>query len=926
MTTTENTIRVPSSERAADRPLVSVVIPCLNEAENIEQCVASAREVLERHGIAGEVVVADNDSEDGSRELAEAAGARVVREPRRGYGSAYLAGFEAARGDYIVMGDADLTYDFNEIPRFLGELQDGADMVIGDRMKNIHPGAMPWLHRYVGNPVLSGFLNFLFRTGVSDAHCGMRAVRRDKLPQLALRTTGMEFASEMVIRAAKEKLDIRQFPIEYHPRGGESKLSSFRDGWRHLRFLLVHSPTHLFILPGVLMTLFGALVGALVLARIDVLGRQWDIHALIGGSLLMVVGTQVVGLGLCAHAYGTYFMHERDPWFDRMRARYKLEHGLLLGGVVALAGVASVAVIVVEWANRGFGSLGEERLAVVALTLVIVGIQIFFSSFLLSILGLRRRPLSVVRVTFVLAVIVFPLLLVGLSFGVGLLVERAAGLTLPAVLLAPLGYAGIIGLTQVTTWSGAIAPLTPAIVVVVALGGFAVGGQALLTRWRARRSGWWWGWAPALVAYLVAAAPVLLTGHVTFPGYLLDTTGAIQLIGIERLLAHGHSFTVSGSSYGLALHAFFGTGYPSGAHTALGGVGRLTGVDPIWLYAPYLATTVALSAFPLTFVARRAGLSRPAAALAGVVSSMPALVYAYLLQGSIKEIALLPTLALLGALVVLAREQLAGGPRAAIPLGVAGAAGWATVGFAFMPWLALSAVAVLALGWGALAGDRRARLRAVALRAGWALGALVLLALPSVASIGTSLNLATSVSNNNPLAVADPGNLVRPLLKVQLLGVWLGSSHRTDPEHLTQTYLLIGVVAVGALLGAIWLWRQRQWGVLAYVALSVLVWLALTPRSTTWTSAKLLVLLSPVVVLVACIGALGRLGSRRLEGLLLAAAITAGVLGSDAYLYHATTIAPTDALRRAASHRDALRRSRTDVDARLRRVRALPAA
>ena len=390
MSTIENTITTVPQDPAT--PLcVSVVIPCLNEAENIEACVAKAREALERNGIPGEVVVADNDSEDGSRELAEAAGARVVHEPRRGYGSAYLAGFGAARGEYIVMGDADLTYDFDEIPRFLAELEDGADMVIGDRMKNIHPGAMPWLHRYIGNPLLSGFLNVLFRTGVSDAHCGMRAVRRDKLPQLDLRTTGMEFASEMVIRAAKEDLDIRQFPIEYHPRGGESKLSSFRDGWRHLRFLLVHSPNHLFILPGAVMALLGALVALMVLARVDIFGRQWDIHALIAGSLLMVVGTQVVALGLCAHAYGTYFMSERDPWFDRMRARFKLEHGLLLGGIITLGGVALGGVILGIWIDRDFGTLAEERLAILAATLIIVGLQVFFSSFLLSILGLRRR-------------------------------------------------------------------------------------------------------------------------------------------------------------------------------------------------------------------------------------------------------------------------------------------------------------------------------------------------------------------------------------------------------------------------------------------------------------------------------------------------------------------------------------------------------
>jgi hypothetical protein len=337
------------------------------------------------------VLVADNASDDRSAELAAGAGARVVEEPRRGYGSAYLAGFAAARGEYIVMGDADLTYDFNEIPRFLAELEDGADLVMGDRMDNIHPGAMPWLHRYVGNPVLTGVLNFFFRTGVNDAHCGMRALRRDVLPRLDLRTTGMEFASEMVIRAAKEQLDIRQLPIEYHPRGGESKLSSFRDGWRHLRFLLVHSPTHLFVAPGALLTLVGAVVGIVSLSRVEIFGRQWQLHSMIGGSLLVIVGTQVVALGLCAHAYGTYFMGEKDPWFDRMRARFRLEHGLMLGGAVALAGVVLAGVIVGVWISRGFGALSDERLMVLAVTLIIVGMQVFFSSFLLSILGLRRR-------------------------------------------------------------------------------------------------------------------------------------------------------------------------------------------------------------------------------------------------------------------------------------------------------------------------------------------------------------------------------------------------------------------------------------------------------------------------------------------------------------------------------------------------------
>jgi glycosyltransferase involved in cell wall biosynthesis len=383
----------PAQSGDEDRPLplVSVVIPCLNEAENIEACVTAALDALRGMDVPGEVVVADNDSEDDSARLAELAGARVVVERRRGYGSAYLAGFAASRGRYIVMADADLTYDFDEIPRFVAELDKGAEMVIGDRMDNIQPGAMPWLHRYVGNPILTGLLNLFFRTGISDAHCGMRALRRDVLPRLDLRTTGMEFASEMVIRASKENLNIAEFPIEYHPRGGESKLSSFRDGWRHLRFLLVHSPNHLFIVPGAVLAGFGTVIVVFVGAGLDFFGRSWGLHALIGGALLMIVGTQVLALGLCAHAYGTYFMGEKDPWFDRMRSRFRLEHGLLLGALFTLIGIAMGAVIVASWISHGFGSLSYERLAVVAFSLLIVGIQIFFSSFLLSILGLRRR-------------------------------------------------------------------------------------------------------------------------------------------------------------------------------------------------------------------------------------------------------------------------------------------------------------------------------------------------------------------------------------------------------------------------------------------------------------------------------------------------------------------------------------------------------
>lgn len=381
----------PTAEVAtADELLVSVVIPCLNEEQNITQVVTHALEVMAREGIAGEVVVADNASEDRSAELAVAAGARVIHEPRRGYGSAYLAGFAAAKGRYIVMGDADLTYDFDEIPNFVRLLDDGAQLVMGDRMDNIEPGAMHWLNRYIGNPLLSGTLNLFFKTGIRDAHCGMRGLRRDILPTLDLRTTGMEFASEMVIRASKEHLDIREFPINYHPRGGETKLSRVRDGWRHLRFLLVHSPTHLFMIPGLVLSVIGALVLLISVLQIDVFGREWQLHTTIAGSVLVIVGAQVITLGLCAHAYGTYFMGERDPWFDRMRARFRLEHGLALGGGLALAGFVGGAVIVTRWVASDGGALAEEKLAVIAATCIVVGMQVFFASFLISILGLRR--------------------------------------------------------------------------------------------------------------------------------------------------------------------------------------------------------------------------------------------------------------------------------------------------------------------------------------------------------------------------------------------------------------------------------------------------------------------------------------------------------------------------------------------------------
>jgi len=368
---------------------VSVVIPCLNEAETIAECVAQARRALDENGFLGEVVVVDNGSTDGSGDLARAAGAKVVEEPRRGYGSAYLAGLAVAEGDYIVMVDADLTYDFGEIPKFVRELENGAQVVIGNRMHDIKPGAMPLLSR-VGNPLLSGFLNVLHRTNVHDAHCGMRALRRDVVPVLNLRTVGMEFASEMVIRATREHLDVREVPIALHPRVGTSKLSPVRDGWRHLRLILVYNPTFLFIVPGLVMLAIGSIITLLVFLEVPVFGRNLLVHSLIFGCLLILIGVQAIGLGLCARAFGVYFIGEQDELFQRLRSRLRLEHGLALALLVLTVGLALIGVVIGKWAASGFGTLREERLAILAFTVIAVGAQVFFTSFLVSIIGLRR--------------------------------------------------------------------------------------------------------------------------------------------------------------------------------------------------------------------------------------------------------------------------------------------------------------------------------------------------------------------------------------------------------------------------------------------------------------------------------------------------------------------------------------------------------
>ncbi|HLX21319.1 MAG TPA: glycosyltransferase family 2 protein, partial [Gaiellaceae bacterium] len=314
---------------------VSVVIPCLNEAEGIVAVVTEAQEALRAAGLSGEVVVVDNASEDDSAELARAAGATIVLEPRRGYGSAYLAGLAAARGDYVVMVDADGTYPLDRLGEFVERLRGGADMVLGSRFQGrIEPGAMPWPNRYLGNPFLTGMLNLLFRSGVSDAHCGLRAVRREVLPTLQLSATGMEFASEMVIKAGKRRMRIEEVPIGYRVRIGESKLARFSDAWRHVRFMLVYSPAFLFVLPGGIAAA-GGLVGLVVLGSMRHLSDNWT-GVSVAFSVLTIVGLGVIQLGLFARTYAVIYLGEHDDRLEHGWRRFRLEDGLLVSGLTFL--------------------------------------------------------------------------------------------------------------------------------------------------------------------------------------------------------------------------------------------------------------------------------------------------------------------------------------------------------------------------------------------------------------------------------------------------------------------------------------------------------------------------------------------------------------------------------------------------------------
>lgn len=378
---------------------LTILMPCLNEAATVGRCVAKALAFLADHGVAGEVLVADNGSSDGSRELALAAGARVVSVQARGYGSALRGGIEAARGVFVIMGDADDSYDFSALLPMLEKLRQGYDLVMGNRFQGgIRPGAMRPLHRYLGNPVLSGLGRLFFGSPVGDFHSGLRGFRREAVLALGLRTAGMEFASEMVVKATVYGLRICEAPIVLYPdgRGRPPHLRSWRDGWRHLRFMLLYSPRWLFLYPGVILMAAGLAVSLWLLPGPRQVGNvTLDVHTLFFACIAMIVGFQAVVFAVFTKVFGvTEGLLPPDPRLDRMFRNVTLETGLLAGGALILAALVATAFALGTWSARSFGPLDPVqtlRVVIPAGTSLALGCQVVLSSFFLSILGLERH-------------------------------------------------------------------------------------------------------------------------------------------------------------------------------------------------------------------------------------------------------------------------------------------------------------------------------------------------------------------------------------------------------------------------------------------------------------------------------------------------------------------------------------------------------
>lgn len=382
---------------------VTVVMPCLNEEETVVGCVDEILYTFSKYNINGEVLVADNGSTDKSKELATAAGARVVNVSSKGYGNALRGGIKQAYGKYIIMGDADGSYDFTAIPRFLTLLREGNELVMGCRLPRgggtIEKGAMPWKHRWVGNPVLSFIGRLFFKTSIDDFHCGLRGFKRQSILKLGLETGGMEFASEMVVKASLLELKVAQVPVTLRPdkRSGQPHLRSWRDGWRHLRFMLLYSPGWLFIVPGLFMVSLGLLGGGLLMAGpLEIRGINFDLNSLLASSSAIIIGYQLLIMSVFVKTYSVNrgLLPEPKPYIVKAIAGRAIEYGLIIGLLLVVLGLFGFSWMVSVWGHTNYGDLPIQsslRVSIFSYTLIAIGVQTAFSGFVLSVLDTGKQ-------------------------------------------------------------------------------------------------------------------------------------------------------------------------------------------------------------------------------------------------------------------------------------------------------------------------------------------------------------------------------------------------------------------------------------------------------------------------------------------------------------------------------------------------------
>lgn len=375
-----------------NQPVLSVILPCLNEEAGLAFCLPKIHSFLADMNVPAEVIVVDNGSLDASVSVAEKNSAQVIREPLAGYGAACMKGLSEAKGKYLFFADADGSYDFAEMPRFLEALQNGADFVIGNRFKGtLEKGAMPWLNCYIGNPVLSFVLRTFFKSNIHDIHCGMRAIRKEAFQSLSLATTGMEFASEMIVMVLKKGLRVAELPIHYYKRKGKSKLKRFSDGWRHLRFMLLYKPFVLFFLPGLVLFTAGAVsLPLFYFNSISLFRIRFFYHPMFLSSLAMITGYQLVIFSLFAKTYAINHLGDK-PVLERFYLYFNLERACVVGGLAVFLGGAVYLQIFAKWLSTHFGALNEVKNAVLGLTLIVLGVQTVFSAFMLSILGIKQK-------------------------------------------------------------------------------------------------------------------------------------------------------------------------------------------------------------------------------------------------------------------------------------------------------------------------------------------------------------------------------------------------------------------------------------------------------------------------------------------------------------------------------------------------------